>query len=89
MKSAESINPLDLIEKQWSETEKFIVRKALPIIGSGISNEEMFNTVFEAAYEALPLPIRIILPRNTFLNYCENKRTNLSEKIAELSSVAP
>lgn len=51
------------------------------LANSKLNDEEALAFAFDKAYELMPTPIRLILPRNQFIQFCLNRKELILRKI--------
>ncbi|ELR63163.1 hypothetical protein C942_04059 [Photobacterium marinum] len=77
----------EIIQSQWPKIEGILLERMIPLAGDKINDDEFITKAFENTYEFLPMPIRMLLPKEKFISYCLTHKEPLIEKINELSNV--
>lgn len=70
-----------IIEKHWAKVEKILYEMLVNLANSKLNDEEALAFAFDKAYELVPTPIRLILPRNQFIQFCLNRKELILRKI--------
>jgi len=78
----------ELIQAQWPKIEGLLLERLGPIAGDKINDDEFVTKAFENTYEFLPMPVRLVLPKEKFVSYCMDNKAPLIEKLNELNSVS-
>ena len=73
----------DYLEKNWPQIERVLVDGLLTVTHDRIKDDEAFLLVAEKAFELLPVPVRLLLPRSAFLAHTEKHRASIVELIEE------
>jgi hypothetical protein len=73
--------PSSIIEKHWAKVEKILYEILVNLANSKLNDDESLAFVFNKAYELMPTPIRLILPRNQFIQFCLNRKELILRKI--------
>jgi len=73
--------PNSIIEKHWAKVEKILYEMLVNLANSKLNDEEALAFAFDKAYELVPTPIRLILPRNQFIQFCLNRKELILRKI--------
>jgi hypothetical protein len=73
--------PSSIIEKHWAKVEKILYEMLVNLANSKLNDDESLAFVFDKAYELMPTPIRLILPRNQFIQFCLNRKELILRKI--------
>lgn len=71
----------DVFDKNWPKFEEVIVKGLINITEEKLKDDKALAAAFEKAYELLPVPVRLVLSRDNFLNFCMLKREPLLEKV--------
>ncbi|MGZ9667520.1 hypothetical protein ACXX9E_15755 [Pseudomonas sp. GNP014] len=71
----------DYLDKNWPQIERVLVDGLLTVTHDRIKDDEVFLLVAEKAFELLPAPIRLLLPRSAFLAHTEKHRASIVELI--------
>lgn len=71
----------DIFDKNWPRFEEVIVKGLINITEEKLKDDKSLTAAFEKAYELLPVPVRLVLSRDNFLNFCMLKREPLLEKV--------
>lgn len=69
------------LEESWPQIERVLVDGMLTVTHDRIKDDEVFMLVAEKAFELLPAPVRLVLPRAAFLAHTEKHRAVIVEKI--------
>ncbi|WP_148051224.1 hypothetical protein [Pseudomonas brassicacearum] len=67
----------DQMNKYWPQIERVLVDGLLTVAHDRIKDDEVFLLVAEKAFELLPAPVRLILPRSVFLAQTEKRRASI------------
>ncbi|WP_313620079.1 hypothetical protein [Achromobacter sp.] len=70
-----------LVEQHWQTIERVTVDGLLSVSAEKLKDEAMVKDVLERAYEALPTVIRLVLPRERYLEIVIQKKQPLLAKI--------
>ena len=70
-----------IIEKHWAKVEKILYEMLVNLANSKLNDEEALAFAFDKAYELMPTPIRLILPRNQFIQFCLDRKEFILRKI--------
>jgi hypothetical protein len=70
-----------VMEKHWPTIEKVLVAGLLGIAEEKLRDEEFLKAAFGKGYEILPIGIRIVLPRETFVSYCLGHREPIARRL--------
>lgn len=73
----------DSLERNWGKIENVLVNGLLTVTEDRLKDDEVFIMLIEKAYEILPTPIRLILPRAAFVNHTLTHRESLVAKLQE------
>ncbi|MCC4597682.1 hypothetical protein NRY95_17980 [Xanthomonas campestris pv. phormiicola] len=71
----------EYVEKHWPQIERLLVDGMLTIAHERIADDESFSLVAEKAFELLPTPVRLLLPRSAFLAHSEKHRASIIQLI--------
>lgn len=69
------------LEDNWESIERVFVDGLLSVTHDRIKDDEVFEMLAEKAFELLPTPVRLLLPRAAFLAHSEKHRVSIIEKI--------
>jgi hypothetical protein len=75
-----------ILDKYWPIVEELLLDKLLTVAGDSLNNDEALEQVFSTAYELIPTPVRLVLPRDTFIQFCMCKKEPLLKKLEEYKS---
>jgi len=70
-----------LVEQHWQTIERVTVDGLLNVSAEKLKDDAMVKDVLERAYEALPTVIRLVLPRERYLEIVIQKKQPLLAKI--------
>jgi hypothetical protein len=70
-----------LVEQHWQTIERVTVDGLLSVSAEKLKDEAMIKDVLERAYEALPTVVRLVLPRERYLEIVIQKKQPLLAKI--------
>ena len=70
-----------LVEQHWQTIERVTVDGLLSVSAEKLKDDAMVKDVLERAYEALPTVIRLVLPRERYLEIVIQKKQPLRAKI--------
>jgi hypothetical protein len=73
--------PASIIDKHWAKVEKILYDRLVNLANSKLNDDKSLEFVFDKAYELMPMPIRLILPRHQFIQFCLNRKTFILRKI--------
>jgi hypothetical protein len=74
---------IELFEKHRPEIENILVNGLLTVAEEKLKDNETLKQVFEKGYEALPLPVRLLLPCATFVEFSMKEKEPLLLKVQE------
>jgi len=63
-----------IIEKYWPQIETLLIQQLLKVTKDQLQDDKNFEKVFLTAYEVIPTPVKIVLPREKFLAFCMSKK---------------
>jgi hypothetical protein len=70
-----------LWDKYWQSVEHVLVDGLLSIAAERLSDDGVLEGVFGKLYETLPLPVRLVFPRERFLAFTKTKQASLLAKV--------
>ncbi len=70
----------DLFDQYYPKIEPIIVNGLLKIAVDKLKDDKSLNTIFLTAYKMLPIPVRLIIPKNRFLEFTMTHRDPLLQK---------
>jgi hypothetical protein len=70
-----------LVEQHWQTIERVTVDGLLSVSAEKLKDDAMVKDVLERAYEALPTVVRLVLPRDRYLEIVIQKKQPLLAKI--------
>jgi hypothetical protein len=70
-----------LWDKYWQSVEHVLVDGLLSIAADRLSDDGVLEGVFGKLYETLPLPVRLVFPRERFLAFTKTKQASLLAKV--------
>lgn len=90
--SASKIKASDLIEgnwermeealsKLWPNIESELVKRFVDVAEEKLADAGSIEAVFTKSYELLPAPVRLVLSRKYYIDYCMSHREPLLEKV--------
>lgn len=68
-------------EKHWPAVEKVLVDGLLSIAHDRLKDDEVFLLAVEKAFELLPTPVRLVLPRSAFIKHSLTHRDSIVAQI--------
>jgi hypothetical protein len=74
-------NPAEFLEKHWASVENVVFPKMLSMVENGLTDDAGLTSLFEGAYEALPLPVRLAVSRDRFITFCLERKEPLAVKL--------
>lgn len=74
---------IELFEKHRPEIENILVNGLMTVAEKRLQDDETLRQVFEKGYEALPLPIRLLLPQEKFVEFSMKEKEPLLLKVQE------
>ncbi len=74
----------DLFDQHYPIIEPFIVNGLLKIAVDKLKDDKSLNTIFLTAYKMLPIPVRLLIPKNRFLEFTIAHRNPLLQKVLTL-----
>lgn len=69
------------VEKHWPAVEKVLVDGLLTVAHDRLKDDEVFLLAVEKAFELLPTPVRLILPRSAFIKHSLTHRDSIVAQI--------
>lgn len=79
----------EIMQAHWPKIEAVLVEKLVAVAGEKLNDEGYIETFFENGYEFLPVPVRLMLPKEKFVEYCMTKKEPLlvkaNEKMASMA----
>ncbi|MCY7264281.1 hypothetical protein [Pseudomonas protegens] len=69
------------VEKHWPAVERILVDGLITVAHDRLRDDEVFLLAVEKAFELLPTPIRLVLPRSSFIKHSMAHRDSLVMKI--------
>ncbi|MCP6692180.1 hypothetical protein [Pseudomonas donghuensis] len=75
------------VEKHWPAVEKVLVDGLLTVTHDRLKDDEFFLLAVEKAFELLPAPVRLVLPRSSIIKHSLTHRDSIVEKIAAQRAV--
>lgn len=74
---------IEYLEKNWSSIEKVIVDGLITVTHDRIQDDEVFLAAVGKAFEFLPMPVRLILPRAAFEKHSLTHRESIVKMLEE------
>lgn len=68
-------------EKHWPAVEKVLVDGLLSVAHDRLKDDEAFLLAVEKAFELLPTPVRLVLPRSAFIKHSLTHRDSIVAQI--------
>lgn len=84
-----NFSPREQFDKIWSSVDGYVTPRLMSTLDKGLGSEIVLNTLFQGAYEALPLPVRLLMPQDKFMSYCEGKREYFHGKVIGITNAEP
>lgn len=75
-----------IFSENYSKIEPILVNGLLDIAEDKLKDEKFLSDCFEKIYEILPIPIRLVLPRNLFTNFLLKSKHPLLEKVSKIKN---
>lgn len=69
------------LEAHWPAVEKLLVGGLLTVAHDSLKNDEVFLVAIEKAFELLPAPIRLLLPRSKFIEFSLTHRNSIVKRL--------
>lgn len=69
------------LEENWEPVEQVLVEGMISVAHEQLKNDDAFMTAINTAFELLPTPVRLIVPRNLVSDFGFSKRDLLLQKI--------
>jgi hypothetical protein len=76
----------DAFAAHWPKVEAELVRRLVNMAQGKLSDASSIETAFVTSYELLPTPVRLLLPRQSFIDYCMGHRDSLLDKVSQYKS---
>lgn len=76
-------NTDSMIEKHWPKVEAILYEGLIGLAENKLKDEESLKSAFETAYEVMPTPVRLILPRDKFTRFCLDRKEPILRKLSE------
>ncbi len=77
------LKAIELFEKHRPEIEDILVNGLLKVAEEKLQDNETLQQVFEKGYEALPMAVRLLLPRATFVEFSMKEKEPLLLKVRD------
>jgi hypothetical protein len=74
----------EAFETHWPKVEAFVLEGALPLATEKLADDGVLRSLFEKAYALLPIPLRLILPKATFVEMGMSRRDPLLRRLQDL-----
>lgn len=74
----------DLFGEHYQKIEPIIVNGLLGIAEEKLKDEAFLEGQLQKVYEILPMPIRVLMPREKFLEMAIKQKAPLLQKVAEI-----
>ena len=71
----------ELIERHWTEIESVLISGLIKISEDHLNDQKTLTEVFESAHAVLPLPIRLAIKQETFVNFCFENKSQIHAKL--------
>lgn len=78
-----------LRDNHWPTIEKVVTEGLLTIAADRLRDEAAVKGVMENAYELLPVAIRLVVPRDSYLKFVFQHRETLLTKLSDYQSEKP
>jgi hypothetical protein len=78
----------NLMVTHYPTVEPWILARLMDFTEQTLLDEHQVRSVLEKAYEMLPLPARLILPRARFVDHMMTQRTALASQVQQLRGKA-
>jgi hypothetical protein len=70
------------IAAHWPTVEAEVVKRLVNVAEGKLSDSASVQAAFMTTYELLPAPVRLLLPRQSFIDYCMSHRDPLLAKVS-------
>ena len=77
------LKAIDLFEQYRPEIENILVNGLLTVAEEKLQDTDTLQQVFEKGYEVLPTPVRLLLPRATFVEFSMKEKEPLLLKVRD------
>jgi hypothetical protein len=77
------LKAIELFEQHRPEIENILVNGLLTVAEEKLQDNETLQRVFEKGYEALPMAVRLLLPRTTFVEFSMKEKEPLLLKVQD------
>lgn len=71
-----------LIEEHWPKIEETVISGLVKISEDHLNDHKSLTSAFESAHAMLPLPFRIGIKRETFVEFCFSHQATIKEKLS-------
>ena len=65
------------IAEYWPQIQKIFQEKVGPAALTAAQNDKACEILFTQVHKQLPLPVRLVIKRNVFIQYCFDNRDKL------------
>lgn len=72
------------IDKYWPLVEDLLIKKLLSLTQDSLNDDKALEKFFSTIYETIPTPVRIILPREAFIQFCLTQKEPLLNKVQSI-----
>ena len=73
----------DFIEQNWPKIENMLINSLLTVTEEKLKDDATLEVLLGKAYEVLPIVVRLVLPREKFVEFSMKKRDSLLLKLQE------
>lgn len=74
----------EMLTQYWPKIEYLIVNGLLTVAEEKLKDDEFVSAVVEKAYETLPTPVRLVLPRTLVIEYGMKQRQPMLVRLREI-----
>ena len=67
------------VEEHLPKIQKVFKEKVAPTALAAAKDDKTMENIFDTVYQALPLPLRLVIKKNDFVEFCFKHRDKLVE----------
>lgn len=75
-------NTDSMMEKYWPKVERLLYEGLGGVAENKLKDDKSLASAFEVAYEVMPTPVRLILPRDKFVGFCLERKEPILRKLS-------
>ncbi|WP_157270112.1 DUF1439 domain-containing protein [Azohydromonas aeria] len=75
--NAARLKASSFLDQNWSRVERALVDVLMPLTKEKLKDDKIFSVAVEAAYDLLPVAVRLVVPRGVLVRYALEKRDAL------------